>query len=334
MLAMVVNERQDGWDLHLPHVEFAYNNSVSAATGLAPNKVHMGRLPRLPLTVFDRTGVVGHQSLARDHLAYCNLATDRLKRANDLVRAHHALTVSCVNRGNSALADSLRPAPNFATGGWAWVYNSVSSIRQGVKANTDAKILKDKLELNWTGPYKILAVSPCSGAETPNGSPLGSNLIHLDLPSDLPGSDARQRAAIERCNPCANPHDSEDTPKHPSVGLAQYVLNNLSNSPLCTTMSLKTTVRFPSNGWRWSRSPVITRYGGEVASSRCYTRRIGRDSPNLPGSGKGTSTSPAPTTCFIEPNPRTSTAKPTASTAECGSGRHSASFPATTGNVS
>ena len=80
MLAMVVNERQDDWDLHLPHVESAYNNSVSAATGLAPNEVHMGRLPRFPLTVFDRTGVVGHQSLTRDHLAYCDLATDRQAR--------------------------------------------------------------------------------------------------------------------------------------------------------------------------------------------------------------------------------------------------------------
>ena len=70
MLAMVVNERQDDWDLHLLHVEFAYNNSVSAATGLAPNEVYMNRLPPLPLTVFDRTGVVGHQSLPRDHLAY------------------------------------------------------------------------------------------------------------------------------------------------------------------------------------------------------------------------------------------------------------------------
>ena len=45
MLAMVVNERQDGWDTHLPHVEFAYNNSVGAAkSGLAPNEVHMARL--------------------------------------------------------------------------------------------------------------------------------------------------------------------------------------------------------------------------------------------------------------------------------------------------
>ena len=79
MLALVVNERQEDWDLHLPHVELANTSSVNAATGLAPNKVHVGRLPRLPLTVFDRIGVLGHQSLARNHLAYCDLATDRQK---------------------------------------------------------------------------------------------------------------------------------------------------------------------------------------------------------------------------------------------------------------
>ena len=182
MLAMVVNERQDDWDLHLPHVEFGYS-----ATDMAPIEVYMGRLPRLHLTVFDYTGVVGHQSLACDHLAYCDLATDRQKRANDIVRAHHALTVSRVNRRNSALADALRPSPNFASGGWAWVYKSASTICQGVKANTDAKVLKAKLVLIWTGPYKILAVGPYSAAETPDGSPLGSNLLYLDLPSDLLG---------------------------------------------------------------------------------------------------------------------------------------------------
>ena len=124
MLAMVVNERQDDWDLQLPHVEFAYNNLVTVGTGLAPNEVHMGRLPRLPLSVFERTGVTGHQSLARDHLAFCDLPTDRQQRANDIVRKHHALTVSRVNRPNSALADTLCPVRKFAMGGWAWVYNS------------------------------------------------------------------------------------------------------------------------------------------------------------------------------------------------------------------
>ena len=81
MLAMVVNELRKNWDVQLPHVEFVYNNSVSATTSLAPNEVHMGRLTRFPLTNFERTGVFGHQSLARDHLAYCDLATDRQQRA-------------------------------------------------------------------------------------------------------------------------------------------------------------------------------------------------------------------------------------------------------------
>ena len=62
MLVMVVNERQDDWDVHLPHVEFAYNNSTSAATRLVPNEVHMNRLPRLPLTIFEHRYARGHQA--------------------------------------------------------------------------------------------------------------------------------------------------------------------------------------------------------------------------------------------------------------------------------
>ena len=58
-----------------------------------------------------------------------------------------------------------------------------------MKANTDAKVLKAKLALNWTGPYKVLDVGPCSSMETPDGSPLGDNLFYLDLLSDLSGSD-------------------------------------------------------------------------------------------------------------------------------------------------
>ena len=116
MLATVVNERQDDWDAQLPHVEFACNNSVSAATGLPPNEVHLGRLPRLSLTIFDRSGVPGDQSLARDHLAYCGRASERQQRANDIVREMHALTVPRVKRRNLALSDALRRVPNFVVG--------------------------------------------------------------------------------------------------------------------------------------------------------------------------------------------------------------------------
>ena len=87
------------------------------------------------------------QSLARDHLAYyCDLVTDRQQRTYDIVREHHALTVARVNRRNPALADALRPVPNV--GGWAWVYNTATTVRQGAKPDTDAQLFKAKLSLN------------------------------------------------------------------------------------------------------------------------------------------------------------------------------------------
>ena len=50
----------------------------------------------------------------------------------------------------------------------------------------------------------------------------------MDLPSDLPGPEARRRVAIERCNPWDNPHGSSDMPKYLPAGLTKYVLNIFS----------------------------------------------------------------------------------------------------------
>ena len=172
MLAMVCNEHQNDWDVHLPHDEYAYNNSVSATTGLAPNEVHMGRLPRLPLTVFDRSYGGMHQNLDRDQLAYCDLARERQQRAYELVREQHALTVAGVNGRNSALSDALLRRPQYAAGGWVWVYNTAATIRQGLRKDTDNKVLKEKLSLNWTGPFKTIAVGPSPATNTPDGRPL------------------------------------------------------------------------------------------------------------------------------------------------------------------
>ena len=190
MLAMVVNERQDDWDAHLPHVEFAYNNSVSAAAGLAPNEVHMNRLPRLPLTVFEHPYARGHQSLASDQLEYVDVAADSQRRSYALVCEQHALNVARVERRNSALSlsDGLRQLPIYAIGVWVWTYNTAATIRQGVKAGTDFKVLKAKLSLNWTGPFKVLAVGPSPAEATPDGRPLASKLLYLDLPNDMPGA--------------------------------------------------------------------------------------------------------------------------------------------------
>ena len=113
MLAMVCNKHKNDWDAHLPHVEYAYNNSVNAATGLAPNEVHIGRLPRLPLAVFDRSHGGARQSPDRDHLAYCDLARERQQRAYELVREQHALTTTRINGSNSTLSDALLSRPKY-----------------------------------------------------------------------------------------------------------------------------------------------------------------------------------------------------------------------------
>ena len=104
---IVCNEHQNDMGAHLSHVEYVYNNSASAATGLASNEVHIGRLTRPPLAVFDNSYGGARQGLDHDYLAYCDPARERQRRAYELVREQHALTAARVNGRNSTLSDAL-----------------------------------------------------------------------------------------------------------------------------------------------------------------------------------------------------------------------------------
>ena len=182
MLAMVYNERQDDWDAQLPHVEFAYNNSVSAATGLAPYEVNMDRLPRLPLTVFDRSGVAGHHSLAHDHLAYCDLASERQQRANDIIREMHALTVSRVERRNSVLAEALRQVPNLVLGnglGYIIRPSPLATARRRARMQRRSRPYSRSI---GQAPKISLRSVPAPLATRPEGSPLGDRLLYVVPP--------------------------------------------------------------------------------------------------------------------------------------------------------
>ena len=94
-------------------------------------------------------------------------------------------------------------------------------------------MLKNKFALNWTAPYKILAVGPCPSSDTPDGSPLGDRLLYLHLPTDMTGSDAHRCVVVGLCKPCTTPHDLGDMPKYLPDGLTQYVLSNFTkNTPI------------------------------------------------------------------------------------------------------
>ena len=94
--------------------------------------------------------------MSRDYLAYCDLATDRQQRAYDIVREYDALTCSRAGRRNATLSDTLRAVTKLAVGDWC-----STRLPPPPKAKTtdaDAKVLKAKLLLNRTGPYRALSL--------------------------------------------------------------------------------------------------------------------------------------------------------------------------------
>ena len=118
-----VNERADNWDLKLPLVELAYNDTVNASTGYTPFYLNHGRHPRMPWFVENATtpGSCEHadafvsrmrqtllsvrQNLTQDH--------ERQARAADRFRRDHTFhegDVVWLSAGNFKL---LKLGPRF-----------------------------------------------------------------------------------------------------------------------------------------------------------------------------------------------------------------------------
>lgn len=101
--------------------------------------------------------------------------------------------------------------PKYVADGWVWVYNTAATICQGLRENTDIKVLKEKLSLNCD--------RSCSSADTPYGRPFA-------LPSNLPDPAVKSRIIVACCKHCcSNPYDVDDKPPHLPAGLMQYVLD-------------------------------------------------------------------------------------------------------------
>ena len=188
--------------------------------------MHIGRLPRPPLIIFDRSYGGAHQSLDHDHLAYCNLARERQQHAYELVRGEHALKDARVNGRNSTLSDALLRHPKYVARGWVWVYNTAAPIRQGLRKGVDNKILKETLSLNWTGPSKLSLLAPPQRLPNPTGVHSETSCYTLT---------SRQTGPALLLNPASQWHDANPAPtltmhttcmpRHLPAGLTQYVLH-------------------------------------------------------------------------------------------------------------
>ena len=221
-------------------MESAYCNSVSAATGLAPNEVHLGRLPRLLLTVFDLPNVGGHEGLDRDHLAYMDFATARQQRAFLAVREQHKIVIWRLDRRNAPILAPLgqsRPFLSVVGRGLRLRFHHPPRCQEG----TGAIVLKTKQSLDSIGPQRILAVGPAPASDIPDGQPLHDKLINLNLQSDMPGRDSNRRVSVARCMPCQSPNDIHDLPKHLPANLTKYVLNSFRTKSFTAATSPSTT---------------------------------------------------------------------------------------------
>ena len=142
--------------------------------------------------------------------------------------------------------------------------------------------------------------------------------LYWNPPSGIPGADARRRVSLLHCRLCANPCDSDDTPKYLMGELAQCVLNELAEKPPPYHVTLNNV------------STPLRRLKVGTGSSRRCTRRSGLDSLTRPGRGRWTSTILTAAGLFLYwAERRTSTTKPTAYTVRCALLRNESSLAVT-----
>lgn len=77
VVSYLIADDKRNWDKTLLLEVAALKSNVSRDTGLASDEVHIGRYPRLPMTILEGRGVKGHQGLRKDQLDYIELMLDR-----------------------------------------------------------------------------------------------------------------------------------------------------------------------------------------------------------------------------------------------------------------
>ena len=156
------------------------------------------------------------------------------------------------------------------------MYNTAANIQEGLRKGADNKVLRNKFSLNWTEPFKIIAVGPSSAADTPDGRPLRDELLYIDFPSNLSGPATKPRVTVVRCS--ANPYDADGMPKSLPTGLTQYVVHAFATKlrPYHITTDDVSTPPNLDRCRQNNRSPVCAR-PRRVPSLSC-TRHTGTES--------------------------------------------------------
>ena len=113
MLSFLVADDQNNLGEMLRHAVSAHNNNVSKGTELAPNEIHIGRYPRLPMIILEGSDAKTHQSEKRGQLDFLELMRDRLIRAYNLVQEEDRLLKAKHEAANEEIEAAMSNKSKF-----------------------------------------------------------------------------------------------------------------------------------------------------------------------------------------------------------------------------
>jgi len=202
MLAKVTQQNQKDWDVHLPHILFAYRTSIHESTGFSPYYINFGRSPTLPVDVM--LGRVSSQDEVDQTMPqYVQQVCQSLKEAYTTARQR----ISITQRRRKEYKDRTATAsPQLQIGDRVWLY--VPAVKTGRNR---------KLSSLWRGPYTIIGkTSPVNYRIQLIGSTkcLVVHRNRLKLCYGEPRGRATPRSAVSeggrpRSTPCSNAMNSD-----------------------------------------------------------------------------------------------------------------------------
>lgn len=129
ILRTYVNSSYNNWDKILPYAEFAYNDSISAATKLTPFQIDTGQHPTRPGFSPQEEGDEDAQSFIKKIKCYSDIAKDAIQEAQEY---------------QTKYANQFRRACQFQVGDFVMVHKNAFTFNV------------HKLGPIYFGPYKVL----------------------------------------------------------------------------------------------------------------------------------------------------------------------------------
>jgi transposase InsO family protein len=162
MLRAFVNQKQNNWDMLLPALEFAYNNSVNPSTGFSPFYLNTGFHPNVPASLLQPTisTAPSVEEFVEGQRATLILAQDALVDAQER-QAHYA--------------DERRKDHDFKIG------DQILLNAEDITLPANRTQKSKKLQSQFIGPYTIIEQhSPVSfRVELPPNMKI-HNVFHVD----------------------------------------------------------------------------------------------------------------------------------------------------------